>query len=172
MELTEARRREIQPVLAEIIQKAISVYSVLRPQARHVGDVNREYALRYQSVFSLGGSALVADYVMIGFGNHHDLVIEQSGSNDGLGPKWLATRSLLLEDLLSEETKIGQHDYNFRVGIRSNSIEVNTLRYPEKVGKGGQVEDTLCPAIKGMEGIETYIEAFDADLDEAIARFA
>jgi hypothetical protein len=172
MERTETRRREIAPALEEITQKAISVYDVLLPKARHVGDVDREYPLRYQCVFSLGGSALVAEYLMIGFGNHHDLAIERSGSDDGLGPKWLATRSLLLEDLLSEETKIRQHDYSFRVGKRSNSIRVNTLRYPETVGKSGRVEDTLCPAIEGMEGIEAYIEAFDADLDEAVARFA
>lgn len=175
-ERTKARRVELEPVLAGLAIKAKATYDLLRPKAQHVSTVERDHPLRHQQVHGISAGSIggvVADYLMVAFGNHHDLTL-YSNYTDGRDFRWQFERSLLLDDLLSERTKVEElaQPRSSVFGGGAMDIEVATYRYREKVGMNGQYVDGVCNYFNDFAEAEKYVESFEADLDEAVSRFS
>lgn len=176
LERNHARRRELEPLLAQLATKARATYDLLRPRAKHVGDVERDYPLRHQQVHgmdAIGLGGVAADYLMIAFGNHHDLTLYHNFT-EGRSFRWQFKRSLSVGNLQSECTKVEQ-----LAQARSNAhggglmeIKVSTYRYPEVVGMGGQYVDSSCSYFNDFAEAERYVQAFEADLEEAVTRLS
>lgn len=170
------RRAKLEPALAQLAIKAKAIYSTLRPLARHVGDVERDYPLRHQQVRGMGAkgpAGVVADYLMIAFGGNHDLTLYRHYAQDR-GFLWQFERSLLLEELLSEQTKVTElavpRRQNYGGGVMD--IEVAIYRYPEKVGFNPMIVDGVCEENNNLKDAEEFIDRFATDVDEAVEKFS
>lgn len=175
-ERTLARRKELEPALAQLAVAAKSAYAALRPLAEHVGTVDREHPLRHQQIRGLGvggPGGVVADYLMVAFGSHHDLTLYRNYGNSRPFA-WQFERSFLVDTLVSERTKVEEFPQPRRLSAGGGlmEIEVSTYTYPEQVGDNGMYTDRLCDYLTDYAGAEDYIRAFETDVEEAVTRFS
>lgn len=175
-ERTKLRRKELEPALSRLAVAAKSAYATLRPLAEHVGSVDREHPLRHQQiqVMGVGGpGGVVADYLMVAFGNHHDLTLYRNYEN-GRRFVWRFERSALVDSLVSEQTTVEEfpRSRQLSAGDGVMEIEVATYTYPEQVGINGMYTDSLCDYFTEYAGADNYIRAFEADLEAAVTRFS
>lgn len=173
---TAARRVELEPALAQLAVAGKEAYASLRPLAKHVGDVDRDYPLRHQRIRGLGvggPAGIIADYLMVAFGNHHDLTLYHN-FGDGRQFAWQYQRSLLIGDLESEQTKVEENRQPRRTAYGGGVMEivVATYVYPQQVGIDGMYTEMLCDGFNDYAGAEQYISAFETDLEEAVRRFS
>jgi len=166
----KSRYEKLQPALARLALQAKDTYSALRPLAKPSSKVERNYPLRYQQVhgMSSGGEyrAEVADYLMIAFGNHHDLVLYRNYP-DQWSYEWQFNRSLLVSDLTSQKTKI--EEWPAPYGIE---IEAATFLYPKEIGHNAQSNYNLCDYSNDYADAEIYISEMEDDLNQALKSFA
>lgn len=172
----DVRRAELEPLIGQLVAKAKGVYETLRPHARHIAGADPETPLLHQQVYGLGASGtpegVVADYLMIGFGNHHTLNLYRNFTN--VPPiNWRFTRSQEIEPLLSEQTQVVE-----LISPRSTylasvlELEVIRYRYRERYGKNPMYDGDVSGYMNIFENAEDHIAAFDADLDDALIWYA
>ncbi len=173
---TKARRAQLEAPLAGLAVRGKEVYRRLRPLAQYVAEVAMDHPLRYQQVHGMatggGPGGVIAEYLMIGFGNHHSVTLYDNFAGNRFS--WEFGRSLLLEDLLSEQTRI-QELTTPRLAAHGGGIMdigVTLYQYPEKVGVNGRYIEGVCAEFNQFDQAEEHIDALEADLDKAMVRFS
>jgi hypothetical protein len=166
--ITRRRLDSLQPALAGLSRLAIDTYELLRPLADHVSEVSIDAPLRHQQVHGHPQGGVVADYLMVGFGNHHGLILyNNKGQHLGRGYDWRFSRTIPVAEKKTEETTIKTY---FQPEERSD-IEVKSFSYAQEIGHNAMLDDYLCTRFDNFHCAENYMQEFETDLQRTIKEF-
>lgn len=167
----EKRKADLMPLLASFAMQAQDTYETLRPLAEHVGSVPREHPLRHQQVHGGLGGSVVADYLMISFGNHHDITLYKDSTRDFQTAPWRFIRSRIFtpDSMETEEIEIKQTPSTFSHITGGYELEVSAYIHAERVGFNPIHKYFLCSWFDEYANAEDYIQEFEEDLIFAVA---
>lgn len=175
-ERVKTRRLELEPALASLAIQAKGTYDLLRPHAARASVLSRDHPLRYQNVINEGVNdqqlyGLTATYLMVSFGNNHDLTFYKYLS-EKREINWRFLRVKQVDDLLvSQDTAISELAKPRRHEGGVMDIEVSNYKYPKEFGKNPHHDERLSSYFNGYQEAEKYIEEMQTDLTAALDRF-
>ncbi len=174
-ERARVRKIELAPVFAHVALLGERVYETLRPIAVHVASAERDNPLRHQQVHGLVGGGVgdvVSDYLMIGFGDNHSLLLYNDF--DTRRGKWKFNRTTRVEDeaLKTEDMKLSEIPKAYQNTQGVYDFEVSRYKYAEKIGWNPMHDDFVCSYFDAYEDAESYLGLMEADLNRAITDFS
>lgn len=167
-ELEIARRQELEPILAVVAIQAIHTFDLIRPLARPAGTVPNNYPLRSKTTESRDGDK-VADYLMLAFGQDHDLVIYRNFTSHN--NKLEITRTTLLGTMANRQTKIVQLREPRELDGGVMDIEVANYCSSQQYDRNGLREGYLCSPENIFSGATRYIKEVEDDLTKATKQY-
>lgn len=169
------RQAELAPILGNLMAEAREAYSLLRPKARHVGEVAMNYPLRHQQIHALTylpglGMTPIADYIMIRMRDHDNITIEKRVDEKQVLWKFGHTRQI--GPLLSVNTKVQETPRTYKHPEAPIDLSVATYAYHDQWGRNPSFRDNLCDYFENYPGAEERIEEVVIDLRAAVDQHA
>ncbi len=158
---TQSRRSEIESLLAQLANKAMPTYELLRPHSKHIGSAALGEPLRHQQTRHFGQN-LVNELLIVSFDENHELTLFHNHAEKRLF-SWQFRRLVTLDYSTKENTTVHVRPLP-RSPAEVAKVDMNFERYG-RVHERSHIRNDY-------KNAEIHIEAFAADLDEAATRFS